>query len=87
MLEAGAMKKPFIGGDTGGISEFIEDGVNGILIEPGNSDQLADQISILLNNPEHAANLANKLYQKVKKECDCEKFYQRLEKIYNDILD
>ena len=59
MLEAGAMKKPFIGGTTGGISEFIEDGVNGILIEPGNPDQLADKIIFLLNNPEHAAILAN----------------------------
>ncbi len=87
MLETGAMKKPFIGGDTGGISEFIEDGVNGILIEPGNSDQLADKIIFLINNPEQAELLAEALYQKVMKECDCEKFYDRLEKIYNEILD
>ena len=64
MLEAGAMKKPFIGGRTGGIAEFIEDGVNGILIEPGDSDQLADKIIFLLNNPVQAELLANALYQK-----------------------
>ena len=87
MLEAGAMKKPFIGGNTGGISEFIEDGVNGLLIEPGNSDQLADKIMFLLNNPVQAELLADALYQKVKKECDCEKYFERLEKIYNQILD
>ena len=29
MLEAGINKKSFIGGNTGGIAEFIEDGVNG----------------------------------------------------------
>ncbi|MBK7629821.1 MAG: glycosyltransferase family 4 protein [Ignavibacteriales bacterium] len=87
MLEAGAMKKPFIGGDTGGISEFIEDGVNGILIERDNYDQLADRIVFLLNNPVQAEILAEALYHKVRKECDCEKFYERLGKIYNDMLD
>ncbi len=80
MLEAGAMKKPFIGGNTGGIAEFIEDGVNGILIEPGDSDQLADKIIFLLNNPVQAELLANALYQKVKKECDCVKYFERLDK-------
>ena len=87
MLEAGAMKKPFIGGNTGGISEFIEDGVNGLLIESGDSDQLADKIMFLLNNPVQAELLAYVLYQKVKKECGCEKYFERLEKIYNQILD
>ena len=82
MLEAGAMKKPFIGGDTGGISEFIEDGVNGIVIEPGNYDQLADKMMFLLNNPERAAILANALCQKVKTECDCVEYIQKLKNIY-----
>ena len=86
MLEAGAMKKPLIGGRTGGIAEFIEDGVNGILIEPGDSDQLADKINFLLNNPIQAELLANALYLKVKKECDCEKYFERLEQIYNELL-
>ena len=81
------MKKPFIGGNTGGISEFIEDGVNGVLIEPGNFNQLADKIIYLFNNPEKAAILAEALYQKVKKECDCEMFYGRLDKIYKNILE
>lgn len=87
MLEAGAMKIPFVGSRTGGIAEFIEDGVNGILFEPSNSEQLADKIIFLLNNPELATILADALYQKVKKDCNCEKFYDRLEKIYNEILD
>ncbi len=87
MLESGAMKKPLIGGNTGGISEFIEDGMNGILIEPGNSDQLADKIFFLINNPAQSEMLGNALYQKVKQECDCEKYFIRLEQIYNQILD
>jgi len=32
MIEAGSLKKPFIGGNTGGIAEFIEDGVDGFIV-------------------------------------------------------
>lgn len=87
MLEAGAMKKPFLGSRIGGIAEFIEDDVDGLLIEPGNYDQLADKIVFLLNNPVQAELLANALYLKVKRECDCEKYFEVLEQIYNQKLD
>lgn len=87
MLEAGAMKKPFIGGNTGGISEFIEDRVNGILIEPGNHDQLADKMIFVINNPEQAELIANALYNKVKQECDCVQYFERLHNIYNQLSD
>jgi len=52
MLEAGLHKKPFIGGNTGGIAEFIEDGKNGLLIDPEDTEQLAEKISYLLAHPE-----------------------------------
>ena len=87
MLETGAMKKPFIGGNTGGIAEFIEDGVNGILIEPGDSNQLADKIIFLINNPAQSELLANALYKKVKQECECVQYFKRLHNIYNQLLD
>lgn len=87
MLEAGAMKKPFIGGNTGGIAEFIEDGVNGMLMEPGDFDQLADKIIFLLNNPIQAELLADALYQKVKQECDGIQYFERLHNIYNQLRD
>jgi glycosyltransferase involved in cell wall biosynthesis len=87
MLEAGAMKKPFVGSRTSGIAEFIEDGVDGLLFEPGNYGQLADKIIFLLNNPVQAELLSDALYQKVKRECDCEKYFEVLEQIYNQTLD
>ena len=33
MLESGLFKKPFVGTQTGGIAEFIDDGKNGLLFE------------------------------------------------------
>ncbi len=86
MLEAGVMKKPFIGSRTGGIAEFIDDEVNGFLIEPGNVDELAQKIIYVLKNPESAKQVAEKLYDKVIEKNNCNQYFEKLEKIYSEIL-
>ena len=86
MLEAGYFKKPFIGSRTGGIAEFIEDGVNGFLFEPGNADDLAEKIKFVIDNPEKAKSAAEKLHKKVKKYCNCEDYFAKLTSIYDDLV-
>lgn len=86
MIEAGSNKKPFIGGNTGGIAEFIEDGVNGLLVDPENENELVDKILFLLNNEKKAAELGNNLYKKVNEKCDYNKYFGRVEEIYNSLL-
>jgi len=86
MLEAGYFKKPFIGSRTGGIEEFIEDGVNGFLFQPGNADDLADKIRFVINNPEKAKSASEELHKKVKKSCNCEEYFEKLTNIYNELL-
>lgn len=56
-LEAMAAQKPVIASRVDGVPEIIEDGVNGILVESENVNQLADVISNLLINED----LRNKL--------------------------
>jgi glycosyltransferase involved in cell wall biosynthesis len=41
---AKAFGKPVVSTDVGGLSEVVEDGVNGYLVPPGNSLALADKI-------------------------------------------
>ncbi len=86
MLEAGVRKKTFLGGRTGGIVEYIEDGVNGFLFEPGNKNELAQKIIYVLQNPESAKQAAEKLHDKVMKENNCNQYFEKLEKIYSEIL-
>ncbi len=86
MIEAGSFKKPFIGGNTGGIAEFIEDGKNGLLVDPENHEQLAEKIIYLLNNPDLAKILGENLYEKVNRLCDYNKYFSEIEKIYNSLL-
>jgi phosphatidylinositol alpha-1,6-mannosyltransferase len=43
-LEANLTSKPVIAGDSGGVSDAVEDHVNGILIDPESKDAVADGI-------------------------------------------
>ena len=86
MIEAGSFKKPFIGGNTGGIAEFIEDGKNGFLIDPENPEQLAEKIIYLLSNPDKGKILGENLYEKVSRLCDYNNYFNEVEKIYNSLL-
>lgn len=50
LVEAMAMGLPLVGSRLGGIPEVIENGLNGILVAPKDSDQLANALIKLLDN-------------------------------------
>lgn len=59
---------PVIATRTGGIPEQITDGVTGVLITPGSVKELLYAIEKLLDAPERARQLGNKLQQKYQRE-------------------
>ena len=86
MLESGVNKVPFIGSRAGGIAEFIEDGVNGYLFDPGDAVDLARKIKYVLDHPKETSLAAEKLHQKVLQECNCDKYFRKLTDIYTTLL-
>lgn len=86
MIEAGSFKKPFIGGNTGGIAEFIEDGKNGLLVDSEKSEQLAEKIIFLLNNPGIGKQLGENLFEKVIRFSNYNNYFSEIEKIYNTLI-
>jgi glycosyltransferase involved in cell wall biosynthesis len=50
LLEAMTAKVPVIATEVGAVPEMIEDGQSGFIIDPGNSEQLAQKISELLKS-------------------------------------
>ena len=54
ILEAMSLGKPVIGSRIGGIPEQIRDGIEGILFEPGNAQELANAMDALADLPEKA---------------------------------
>ncbi|MEX0931938.1 MAG: glycosyltransferase family 4 protein [Candidatus Paceibacterota bacterium] len=56
-VEAMSAGLPVIGTPVGGIVDFIEDRVTGILVEPDNPGALAHAVSELMQIPEHAKSI------------------------------
>jgi phosphatidylinositol alpha-1,6-mannosyltransferase len=50
-LEANCYGKPVVAGRSGGAVEAVEDGVNGLLVDPQSINEIADAIVRLLKNP------------------------------------
>ena len=51
-LESMASGVPVVGARAGGIPDVIADGENGFLFEPGDADELAHRVMLLVNDPE-----------------------------------
>jgi len=52
LLEALACETPCVASRVGGIVDIVQDGINGFLVEPKNSAEIADKIQWLISNDE-----------------------------------
>ena len=67
MLESMALATPVIASAHGSLAEHVKNGVNGYLFEPGQSEQLAEKIKIIINNRESALEMGANALSFVKK--------------------
>lgn len=68
IMESFAFSKPVLASNLGAIKEFVIDGVNGILFEPGNEKELAAKISYLFTHENKRLEMgksANKTYREL----------------------
>jgi glycosyltransferase involved in cell wall biosynthesis len=65
LMEAMATERPVIAPAISGVPELIDHGVNGLLVQPGNPDALADAIAALLADPERRHELGLRGREKV----------------------
>ena len=78
-LEAMACKKPVVATCFGGSREVVLDGKTGYIVNPYNTDELANKIIDLLKNPEKAKQFGEAGHERIKSEFN-------LEKMTNDYL-
>jgi len=86
ILESAYYKKPVISTNVGGISDLIEDGFNGYLVEPKDKETLSKRMLELLNDNNKAVIFGDRIYNKAKKLYSLENFANSYIRIYNYIL-
>jgi glycosyltransferase involved in cell wall biosynthesis len=85
VLEAMAAGAPVVATCVGGIPDAVEDEVDGLLVEPGDVDALADRIVRLLGDASLRATFAAKARRKVVERFSPEKVLVQLETLYWDL--
>ncbi|EIQ0325350.1 glycosyltransferase family 4 protein [Escherichia coli] len=86
VLEAMSFAKPVIGSRIGGIPEQIRDGIDGILFEPGNVQELADAMDNLIDAPEKARAMGLNGRERLKGKYTLHQHMEKLLALYKEIL-
>jgi glycosyltransferase involved in cell wall biosynthesis len=86
LIEAMRHSRPVIGSKIGGIPELIDDGVNGYLVPPRDSDALARKIERLISSEQERKRLGGQGRKKYEKKFRVEKMIDDLEKVYDLLL-
>ena len=87
IYEAMASEIVVIGTNVGGIPDQIENNLNGFIIPPRNSSEIANKISYLLNNPQISKKMG-KIGRKrlIEKKWTWDGYAERVNKIYKSLI-
>ena len=82
LLEACLLETPVIASNVGGIPEVIKDQVNGFLINPGDSQGLANQIKKVIRHS-HLSEISSRARQNITQNFDAKNFIRDVMVFYN----
>ncbi len=85
-IEAMACGVPVIGTNVDGIPDVVEDGKNGILVPPGDAEQLAEAIVKLLRDEDTRNRFAREGLETVKQKFLWENVLMRIEDLYSNLV-
>lgn len=78
--------KPHICSNNGAQPEYVNDGVNGLLVPPGDEQALANAINVLLNDPVRRAELGDQAKRDFEERLDYPIFYKKMTDLYRTLL-
>ncbi|AFS81914.1 glycosyltransferase family 4 protein [Candidatus Nitrosopumilus sediminis] len=86
MLEAFQQKKAVIASDIPPMSEIIQDGKNGFLLDADNEKSWAEKIKIMIKDHDLSQSMGNTAYGILDKKYSTRSFYENIIKMYEGIL-
>lgn len=86
ILEAMRAGLPVIASDVGGVSEVVEDGVNGFLIPKGDAELLKDRLAALLSSEELRLRMGEASRKKFQKSFTISQMVEKTISVYNSAI-
>ena len=86
VLEAMASSKPVIVSNIPGVMELVNDGEEGLHVEPMNAEDIAEKINLLLSDPDLRKKMGENGRKKVEKEFTWEKVARQMEEVYEEMI-
>lgn len=86
ILEAMAYALPIISTPVGGISEAVEEGINGFLVPPGDAKALAEKINLIANDKGLREKMGQESYRIAKEKFDINVIIKQLKEIYAELI-
>jgi glycosyltransferase involved in cell wall biosynthesis len=83
-VEAMACGLPVVSTRCGGPEDYVEEGMNGFLVPPGNEELMADRIVQLLRDETMRARFGRKSREIVEAKFNTQKFRQILSEVYQE---
>lgn len=80
-----AVGRPVVATAVGGVTEMIDDRVDGWLCPPGDADALAEGVCALLRDPQEAGRMGERAARKVRERLSLEGQVERLEEVYREV--
>ena len=84
LLEAMAAARPVVATDVGSVCEIVEDGVNGLLVLSGDTDQFAAAMLRILKNPDLARRFGEAGRKTVEEKFTVERMVRRYETLFTE---
>ncbi len=85
LIEAGAVGVPAVATKVGGVVDIIDDGKTGLLVSPGNPEQMAAAIIRLIKDRNFAASLAVAAREKIGRQFSLDLMTRRTIKVYEEV--
>lgn len=86
LFEAEAMALPIVGTNTGGTPEIVDDGVTGILFDPGDHEALAKHLIELCQNEGKRRQMGEAGYERARAMFSIQAHVAKTERVYSELL-
>jgi glycosyltransferase involved in cell wall biosynthesis len=85
-IEALAAGRPVVATRVGGVPDVVTDGVDGFLVEPGDTDAAAERLATLARDPALRARLGDAGSANARERYSVERLVDDVDRLYRELL-